>query len=886
MKTAYLKQLKLANNSSVNYYSLQALNPDFGNTNHLPFSVKILLESLVRQQNRPGYTQDAIRQLARWPHAPAQEYPFMPARILLQDFTGVPCVVDLAALREMMPQYNRNPQLIEPQLPVDLVIDHSVQLDRCAAADALKCNMSLEFSRNRERYLFLRWGQQAFSKLRIFPPSLGICHQINMEYLAQCIVRSPNEKGQFIAYPDSVVGTDSHTVMVNSLGVLGWGVGGIEAEAAMLGQPMPLLTPAVLGIRLVGQLGPEVTATDLALTITELLRTKGVVGRFVEFFGPALAHLSVPERAPVANMAPEYGATTGFFPIDNQTLAYLRTTGRTPEQVDLVERYCKEQGLFWTPDTPEATYNEVLEFDLGRVTRCVAGPKRPQDRQPIAEVGKKFKTSLAASVAKQGYGLTPSEEKKEISVGETKITHGAIVIASITSCTNTASPDLMIGAALVAKKAVAKGLTVPGYVKTSLAPGSRAVANYLQETDLLPYLEKLGFNIAAYGCATCIGNSGPIDATLSQEIRDNNLVVAAVLSGNRNFEGRVHPATRANYLASPALVVAYALRGTVNCDILNDPIGNDKHGQPVYLRDIWPSRKEIASYLKKLGDGAVDYATALQENELWNDLPVKESEIFPWDKNSTYIRQPPYFANFQPEVKEPKDISKAAVLAAFGDFITTDHISPAGSIHPDSPAGQYLTEHGVKEFNSYGARRGNHEVMVRGTFANRRLRNKLVEKEGGWTMHWPTGEIVSIYEAARRYGEQKTPLIILAGKMYGAGSSRDWAAKGVQLLGVRTVIAESFERIHRSNLIGMGVLPLEFLAEGGAEKLGLKGTETYTISGIAAGLKPQQELQVTATGNDGHKVKFGVRSRLDTPVEIEYYRHGGILPYVLRGRLG
>jgi len=877
-----LRSFTLSDGRTIHYHALSALeDAGVGKISGLPFSLKVLLESLVRLQGRPGYEERHVREFVRAGEQGRSggEFPFTPGRVLLQDFTGVPCVVDLAALRSAVQRRGGDPRAIEPRIPVHLVIDHSVQLDAVGRADALKINMANEFQRNRERYALLRWGQAAFEKLTVLPPGLGICHQVNMEYLARCVATKPDADGRTIAFPDTCVGTDSHTTMINSMGVVGWGVGGIEAEAAMLGEPIPITRPRVVGVRFTGSLSAGATPTDLALTVTEKLRSHGVVGCFVEFFGPGLRTLSVADRAPVANMAPEYGATMGFFPVDEMTLQYLRETGRSNAHVELVERYCREQDLFSTPERPVASYDEVLELDLSRVEPCVAGPSRPQERIALAQVPEAFERGLAG----------PTNRSAEAG-GFGTIGDGAVVIASISSCTNTANPSLLIGAGLLAKKAVERGLAVPRHVRASFAPGSRAAAGYLERTGLLPYLERLGFHIAAYGCATCIGNSGPLPAEIEQAVRRENLVVAAVLSGNRNFEGRIHALTRANFLCSPPLVVAYALAGSVRCNLREEPLGTDSEGRPVRLADIWPAPAEIERLLPLARDPGLFrevYRNAPEGGPEWNALPAETAPVFPWSPGSTYIQEPPFFADLGEQPARLSDVRDAAVLALLGDFVTTDHISPAGPIPKESPAGRYLIERGVPpdEFNSYGARRGNHEVMMRGTFASPRLRNRLVDREGGWTLHHPTGEVLTMYEAAMRYKAQGIPLVVIAGKMYGAGSSRDWAAKGTALLGVRAVLAESFERIHRSNLVEMGVLPLEFIEGQNAEQLGLTGRERITVTGITDGLVPGKRLDVIATSPDGEEQRFPVRCRIDTPVEVEYYRHGGILCYVLRRML-
>lgn len=885
-----LRTLNLASCDAVHYYSLAALSDaGCGDVSRYPLSLKILLESLIRMQSHPAYTEDHVLSFTKWqPATPSDtEYPYMPTRVLLQDFTGVPCVVDLGALRSALQRAGHDPAKIEPQIPVDLVIDHSVQVDQYGDQPAFDYNLAKEFERNRERYRFLRWGQGAFQKLSVLPPGLGICHQVNMEYLATCVSASEDGSGRRVAYPDTLVGTDSHTTMINSMGVLGWGVGGIEAEAAMLGQPIPLLTPTITGFRLVGELPDGATPTDVALAVTQVLREKGVVGHFVEFFGPGLDHMTLADRAPIANMSPEYGATMGFFPIDNATLDYLRITGRSDEQIDLVERYCKEQGLFRQSDvTPE--FDQVVELDLTTIQPSLAGPKRPQDRVFVSDLKSSFEAALTESSDKRGFEVASEALDQSVTVpGRGELRHGSVVIAAITSCTNTSNPSLLLGAGLLARKAAEKGLSVPNYVKTSMAPGSRVVTEYLKNAGLLPDLEKLGFSVIAYGCTTCIGNSGPLPDEIESAIKENNLVAAAVLSGNRNFEGRIHPLTQANYLCSPPLVVAYALAGTVNINLDTEPLGTDADGNPVYLRDIWPTREEIASLLTEAANPELYrklYENVAGTSPEWNQLTGDTDSVYVWDEASTYIREPSLFENFVAEPSAISDIEGAAVLGLFGDFITTDHISPAGAIPQDSPAGRYLIEHGIgpNDFNSYGSRRGNHEVMIRGTFANIRIRNLLVDRTGGWTRYHPTGEETSVYDAATQYMQSNTPSIVISGKMYGAGSSRDWAAKGTYLLGVKAVIAESFERIHRSNLVEMGVLPLEFVDGQSASEIGLDGSETYDIRGVADNLTPGKRLNVRATSKDGTVKEFEVKCRIDSPIEIDYYRHGGILQYVLR----
>jgi aconitate hydratase len=880
-----LKILPLTNGKMVHYYSLPELEKQgLPGIAKLPFSVKVLLESLIRMQGHPAYKPEMVGAFARWDPTVEghEEFPFQPSRVLLQDFTGVPCVDDLAALRSAMKRAGKDPAKIEPLIPVDLVIDHSVQVDSSEDVQSLQRNVEKEFERNGERYRFLRWGQNAFTKLQIVPPGLGICHQVNLEYLAKCVMTDVDAEGRTIAFPDTLVGTDSHTTMINGVGVLGWGVGGIEAEAAMLGQPIPLLTPIVTGFRLIGKVPAGVTATDFALAVTNILRKKGVVGHFVEFTGPGLASLSLADRATVANMAPEYGATMGYFPIDDETLRYLRETGRPDELVELVEKFCKAQGLFRTADQPEPVFNQVIELDLSTLEPSVAGPKRPQDRLAVSKVKASFLKDLTAPVKDRGFGLAPDVLGKTADVpGLGQIHQGSVVLAAITSCTNTSNPHVLLAAGLLAKKAVERGLTVSKAIKTSFAPGSRVVTAYMNKSGLNTYLEQLGFYTVAYGCTTCIGNSGPLDDRMEKAIKDSELVVAAVLSGNRNFEGRVHPQTKANYLCSPPLVVAYALAGRVDIDLTTEPVGRGKDGQPVYLKDLWPSEAEIKQYLQLAADPAIYrklYTGITESNPAWNQLPSETSPVYEWDTASTYIQEPPFLA----ELREPgalTDLAGARVLGYFGDFITTDHISPAGSIPVKSAAGQYLIGKGIAkdDFNSYGARRGNHEVMMRGTFANIRIRNKLASAEGGTTIKFPQGDERFIYDAAMSYITEGTPLVILAGKMYGAGSSRDWAAKGTYLLGVKAVIAESFERIHRSNLVEMGVLPLEFVDGQTAESLGLTGHETFSVSGLSEGFYPGKRLTVTAGA-----ITFEAKARIDSQVEIEYYRCGGILPYVLR----
>ena len=873
-----------------------------GSGQHLPFSIRVLLEGLLR--NCDGYLVQAadVERLAAWNAAQpaANELPFMPARVIMQDFTGVPCVVDLAAMRDAMRRLGGDPQRINPLVPVDLVIDHSVQVDYFADGLALLRNSELEFKRNGERYEFLRWGAKAFDNLRVIPPATAIVHQVNLEYLAQGVV-SKIESGtnKTLLFPDTLVGTDSHTTMINGLGVLGWGVGGIEAEAVMLGQPLYIVTPQVIGFKLQGQLREGVTATDLVLTITQMLRAKGVVDKFVEFFGPGLGEMPLPDRATIANMAPEYGATCGFFPTDDETLRYLRSTGRT-SAADLLERYAKEQGLFRSANTPDPLFTDTLALDLASVEPSLAGPKRPQDRVALADVQRTFRAALTAPVKERGFGLAAAEASRIVPLEDggssatvpQNIGNGAVVIAAITSCTNTSNPSVMLGAGLLAKKAVERGLRVKPFVKTSLAPGSKVVTEYLRESGTLPFLEQLGFNVAAYGCTTCIGNSGPLPEAVVKAIGAGNLVAAAVISGNRNFEGRVHPHVKANYLASPPLVVAYALAGTTDIDLTQDALGTGTDGQPVYLRDIWPSQREVADAIASSIKPEMftrSYGNAFDGNPQWNAIPVSDGALYPWRADSTYIQNPPFFENLELEPAALTEIRGARVLAMLGDSITTDHISPAGNIARESPAGRYLLDAGVEpaDFNQYGTRRGNDRVMTRGTFANIRLKNLLLGgAEGGNTLYFEAGkpapETMSIYDAAMRYKQAGTALILLVGREYGSGSSRDWAAKGAHLLGVRAVLAESFERIHRSNLVGMGVLPLVYSAGATAESLGLTGHEAFDVLGIAGTLQPRQALQVVATHPGGQRTEFTVLARIDTPVEVEYYRNGGILQTVLR----
>ncbi|MCS7309626.1 MAG: aconitate hydratase AcnA [Armatimonadetes bacterium] len=891
MKNSFRAKAVLSTPSGeVTIYRLDALQKaGVSGLDRLPYSIRVLLENLLRHEDGRVIAAEDVLALANWGKGgEAREVAFMPARVVMQDFTGVPAVVDLAAMRSAMQRLGGDPMKINPIVPVDLVIDHSVQVDVFGSPDAYERNVALEYQRNVERYTFLRWAQSAFSNFRIVPPGMGIVHQVNLEYLSPLVHRR-EQHGELTAYPDTLVGTDSHTTMINGLGVLGWGVGGIEAEAVMLGQPYYMLTPEVVGFRLTGELPEGATATDLVLTVTQMLRQKGVVGKFVEFTGDGVSRLSLPDRATIANMAPEYGATMGFFPVDAETIAYLRGTGRPDEVVELAERYCKENLLFRTDDAPEPVFSDMLELDLSTVEPSLAGPKRPHDRVPLREAKRSFAFSLRAPIRERGFELGEEQLERRVQVegADYSLTHGDVVIAAITSCTNTSNPSVMIGAGLLAKKAVERGLKAKPWVKTSLAPGSRVVTDYLQASGLIPYLEQLRFHVVGYGCTTCIGNSGPVPEPIARAVKEGDLVVAAVLSGNRNFEGRINPVVRANYLASPMLVVAYAIAGTMNIDLLTEPLGVGKDGQPVYLRDIWPSQAEIREAVRQSLDAEMfrrQYARVFAGDKFWQDLPVPEGELYAWDAHSTYIQEPPYFIDLSLEPAPLSDIEGAHVLAVFGDSITTDHISPAGSIPPTSPAGRYLIERGVQpaDFNSYGARRGNHEVMMRGTFANIRIKNLLLPgTEGGITIHFPSGETLPIYEAAMRYKQAGIPLVVLAGKEYGSGSSRDWAAKGTILLGVKAVLAESFERIHRSNLVGMGVLPLQFLPGEGRETLGLTGRERYSILGVRH-LQPRQEVTVVAIDEAGNEKRFTAIARVDTPIEVEYYRHGGILPMVLR----
>jgi aconitate hydratase A / 2-methylisocitrate dehydratase len=874
-------------NQSYDIFRLDLLEKaGFKNISRFPVSLKVLLENLLRQEDNHHVNKRDIEALANWNAKAKQEkeIAFMPSRVLMQDLTGVPAVVDLAAMREAMRRLGGDPKKINPLVPVDLVIDHSVQVDYFGSADAFQKNSKIEFERNAERYAFLRWGQMAFDNFRLIPPDVGICHQVNLEYLAP-VVFCAKKDGLTLAYPDTVVGTDSHTPMINGLGVVGWGVGGIEAEAALLGQPIIMLIPEVIGFKLHGKLPAGATATDLVLTVVQMLRKKGVVEKFVEFYGSGLSSLSLADRATIGNMGPEYGATVGYFPIDDETLRYLRLTGRDPDLIQLVETYAKEQGMFRTDASLDPRFTDTLELDLGSVVPSLAGPRRPQDRVPLTESKKAFAEALP-SLMKSG----DAGKKVAVQMNGDKfdLKHGSVVISAITSCTNTSNPSVLIGAGLLAKKAGEKGLTRKPWVKTSLAPGSRVVTEYLKDSGLLPHLEKIGFHVVGYGCTTCIGNSGPLPEAVQNAIQEGDLVAAAVLSGNRNFEGRIHANVRANYLASPPLVVAYALAGSMDIDLYNDPLGKDSQGKPVYLKDIWPSPEEVQQVMNRSVRQEMfkkEYSQATEGDEQWKRMPVPEGELFKWDMQSTYVREAPYFDGMSKTPAPAKEINGARALALLGDSVTTDHISPAGSIEKNGPAARYLTGNDVlpKDYNQYGARRGNHEVMVRGTFANVRLKNMLAPgTEGGVTVHLPDKKQMSIYDAAMQYQKEGIPLIVVAGKEYGSGSSRDWAAKGPRLLGIKAAIAESYERIHRSNLIGMGIVPLQFKPGENLKTHGLTGFEQFDIVGISSGLKLRQELTVKATADDGKATEFKVICRIDTPAELDYYRHGGILEYVLR----
>ncbi|MBS9723292.1 aconitate hydratase AcnA [Stutzerimonas stutzeri] len=869
------------------YYSLPDAAAQLGDISRLPTSLKVLLENLLRWEDGETVRGEDLQSLARWLQTQSsdQEIQYRPARVLMQDFTGVPAVVDLAAMRDAVARAGGDPQKINPLSPVDLVIDHSVMVDRFGSDQAFEQNVEIEMQRNGERYEFLRWGQQAFDNFSVVPPGTGICHQVNLEYLGQ-VVWTREENGETVAYPDTLVGTDSHTTMINGLGVLGWGVGGIEAEAAMLGQPVSMLIPEVIGFRLSGKLNEGVTATDLVLTVTQMLRKHGVVGKFVEFYGPGLDHLPLADRATIGNMAPEYGATCGFFPVDQITIDYLRLTGRNEERIALVEAYSKAQGMWRDSDSPDPVFTATLELDLAQVQPSVAGPKRPQDRVTLGDIGANFDLLLETGGRKQ-----QADTSVEVNGENFHLKHGAVVIAAITSCTNTSNPNVLMAAGLVAKKAVERGLKRQPWVKSSLAPGSKVVTDYLERAGLTRYLDQLGFNLVGYGCTTCIGNSGPLPDAIGQAITDNDLIVSSVLSGNRNFEGRVHPLVKANWLASPPLVVAFALAGTTRINMDREPLGYDDQNQPVYLKDIWPSSAEIAEAVARI-DGEMfrsRYADVFSGDEHWQKIPVSAGDTYQWNASSSYVQNPPYFEDIGQPPAPPTDVENARVLAVFGDSITTDHISPAGNIKASSPAGLYLQSLGVapEDFNSYGSRRGNHEVMMRGTFANIRIKNEMLGgEEGGNTLYQPSGEKLSIYDAAMRYQAEGVPLVVIAGKEYGTGSSRDWAAKGTNLLGVKAVIAESFERIHRSNLIGMGVLALQFVGEQTRQSLGLNGTEKLSIRGLGADIKPRQLLTVDVERQDGSRDSFQVLSRIDTLNEVQYFKAGGILHYVLRQLIG
>jgi aconitate hydratase len=886
-----LQTFELGNGQPGKFYSLPALEKaGVGPISKLPVSIRLVLESVLRNCDGKKVHEANVKELANWQATETRtaEIPFVVARIVLQDFTGVPLLVDLAAMRTAVAKLNKNPKIIEPLVPVDLVVDHSVQVDFAGGADSMARNLDLEFTRNRERYQFLKWGMQAFDTFKVVPPGIGIVHQVNLEYLAKGVLNAGE-----VYYPDTLVGTDSHTTMINGLGIVGWGVGGIEAEAGMLGQPVYFLTPDVVGVHLTGSIREGVTATDVALTVTQILRKAKVVGKFVEFFGPGAAALPLVDRATIANMAPEYGATMGFFPIDAECTNYLRATGRSDEAVKTYENYYRAQGLWGIPKKGEIVYSQEIELDLSTVLPSVAGPKRPQDRIELPKLKNEFISAFSKPVTENGFGMKAEDLSKTkadvvLTGGKSTIGHGSVLIAAITSCTNTSNPSVMLAAGLLAKKAVEKGLTVNASVKASLAPGSRVVTDYLNATGLTPYLDKLGFNLVGYGCTTCIGNSGPLAATIEEAVVKNNLVAAAVLSGNRNFEARVHQNIKANFLMSPPLVVAFALAGRVDIDLANDALGTGKDGKPVHLRDIWPSLKEVRDLMQAALQPDVFrrlYKDFAAQNPKWNEISSSTGNVYEWDRKSTYIQEPPFFENFSMTPGSIKPITGARALGIFGDSVTTDHISPAGAFKKSTPAGKYLIENGVavEDFNSYGSRRGNDRVMTRGTFANVRIKNLMVPGvEGGVTKLQPSGEQVSIYDASMKYQAEKTPLIILAGQEYGTGSSRDWAAKGTNLLGVKAVVAQSFERIHRSNLVGMGVLPLQFKEGTTAQTLKLDGTETYDIVGLDANIKPQQDLTLKITRKDGSVENVNVRCRIDTPIEIDYYQHGGILPYVLR----
>jgi aconitate hydratase len=886
------KTFDLGNHTSGEFFSLPELEAaGYGKISRLPVSIRVVLESVLRNCDGKRITDQNVRELAGWQpnEARTNEIPFVVSRIVLQDFTGVPLLVDLAAMRSAVDRLGKNPEIIEPLVPVDLVVDHSVQVDVSGSPLAYEKNLEIEFTRNRERYQFLKWGMQAFDTFKVVPPGIGIVHQVNLEYLAQGVL---NQKGVY--YPDTLVGTDSHTTMINGLGVVGWGVGGIEAEAGMLGQPVYFLTPDVVGVYLTGALAEGATATDLALTVTELLRKHKVVGKFVEFFGPGAKSLPLTDRATIANMAPEYGATMGFFPVDEETVAYMRATGRDEAHCQAYENYFKAQGMFGIPGRDDVDYTSVVEMDLGSISSSVAGPRRPQDRIDLPNMKNEFTSSYSRPVADGGFGKNESDfagVSAEVSLngsGNTKVGNGSVLIAAITSCTNTSNPSVMLAAGLVAKKAVEKGMQINPAVKTSLAPGSRVVTDYLEQTGLQTYLDQLGFNLVGYGCTTCIGNSGPLNPAIDKAIVDNDLVTASVLSGNRNFEARVHQLIKANFLMSPPLVVAFALAGRVDIDLKSEPLGQDKDGADVYLKDLWPSLTDVRDLLQTALNPEIFrklYTDFASQNPKWNEVPSSTGTVYEWDGDSTYVQEPPFFTDFSLEPGTIEEIKGARPLGLFGHSVTTDHISPAGAIKPDGPAGRYLVDNGVEkvDFNSYGSRRGNDRIMTRGTFANVRIKNLMAPgTEGGVTKHQPSGEDMSIYDAAMKYQEVGTPLVVIGGQEYGTGSSRDWAAKGTRLLGVKAVCVESFERIHRSNLVGMGVLPLQFKEGTGRESLGLDGTETFDVLGLNSDLKPQQDLTLRITRANGESVEVPVTCRIDTPIEVDYYQHGGILSYVLR----
>ena len=889
------KQFEL-NGKTYHYYQLRALEEaGLGKISRLPYSIRVLLESLVRQYDGHVINENHVKSLANWGKGKNEDVPFKPSRVILQDFTGVPAVVDLASLRKAMVDLGGSPEEINPEVPVDLVIDHSVQVDQYGSKDALRVNMELEFKRNAERYEFLNWAQKAFDNYRAVPPATGIVHQVNLEYLANVVHAMENDNGEIEAFPDTLVGTDSHTTMINGIGVLGWGVGGIEAEAGMLGQPSYFPQPDVIGVKFTGSLPGGTTATDLALKVTQVLREKKVVGKFVEFFGPGLKDMPLADRATISNMAPEYGATCGFFPVDAEAINYLRLTGRSEEQIALVEKYCQENSLWYSPELPDPEFTELVEINLSELEPSLSGPKRPQDLILLSDMKKSFNEAVTAPAGNQGFGLDKSEFKKEVEIDhgdgrKSVMKTGAVAIAAITSCTNTSNPYVMLGAGLLAKKAVEKGLEVPSYVKTSLAPGSKVVTRYLEDAGLMPYLNELGFNLVGYGCTTCIGNSGPLREEIEQAIADNDLTVTSVLSGNRNFEGRIHPLVKANYLASPPLVVAYALAGTVDTDLKKEPLGKDKDGNDVYFDDIWPTFEEIRAEVAKVVTPELfrkEYENVFDSNEKWNAIQTTEEPLYEWNEDSTYIQNPPFFENLSKDAGKVEPLQGLRAIGKFGDSVTTDHISPAGAIAKDMPAGKYLQEKNVspRNFNSYGSRRGNHEVMMRGTFANIRIKNQLAPgTEGGYTTYWPTEEVMPIYDAAMKYQEDNVGLVVLAGNDYGMGSSRDWAAKGTNLLGIKTVIAQSFERIHRSNLVMMGVLPLQFKEGDSADSLGLTGRETFEVQ-IDETVLPRDIVKVTATDEAGKVTEFDAIARFESEVEIDYYRHGGILQMVLRNKL-